>query len=539
MNLAATLSLDNKGFLNPLAGAQQAVSGAVGGMKSAFAGLAAITAGAGALGLAFLGVKKAIHEAADMETMETSFSVLLGSMDAAKARMAELSKFAAATPFELPEIAAASRTLETLTRGALSTGKGLTLVGDVASGVNQPFAEVATTVGRLYDGLMNGRPVGEAMQRLGELGVISGETRTRIEELQKTGAKGAEVWGIAEAAMGRFTGMMDKQSGTWNGLMSTLQDNITAVFREFGTPLIDALKPMLTGAITLADQLSAKAREWGTAVAEGIRTVKNLFDQGTLWEAAGLALQIGFGKAANFLIATLKAGFSALISLLGGGLTAAFKSIGDGQFWTGLGTILKGLAAQFGAAITTGISTALQGVSIFGKKIISDGTAAEMAMSAKLQSAKGAQDVRTGGQMIANSGTGQAAVAAVLAALNDFKVTFKDSKDAIDLGGLQARLEELLANAKPKPAPEMYGPPMPPPGLAAAAAGAAAGPAAAKSYIGDRLAKIGLFVGAGGPANDHARKTADNTQALRTLFTRGLEIWGRMASNPAPIATVG
>ncbi|MFR7733459.1 MAG: hypothetical protein ACLU7D_08945 [Collinsella sp.] len=52
----------------------------------------------------------------------------------------ELADFAAHTPFQqLPEIAAASRTLETLTDGALSTGQGLAMVGDVASGTNPPF----------------------------------------------------------------------------------------------------------------------------------------------------------------------------------------------------------------------------------------------------------------------------------------------------------------------------------------------------------------------------------------------------------------
>jgi hypothetical protein len=507
MNLVATLSLDNRGFLNPLAAAQGAVSGAVGGMKSAFAGLAAITAGAGALGLAFLGVKKAIGEAADMETMETSFSILLGSIGAAKDRLKELSKFAAATPFALPEIATASRTLETLTRGALSTGAGLTLVGDVASGVNQPFAEVATTVGRLYDGLMNGRPVGEAMARLGELGVISGETRGKLEELQQSGAKGAAVWSIAEAALGRFSGMMAKQSGTWNGLMSTLQDNITAVFREFGTPLIDALKPMLTGAITLADQLSAKAREWGTAVAEGITTVKSLFDQGTLWEAAGLKLKIGFADAADFLTKKLAEGFDAISS----NAPSLFASLGQ---------IFEGFGKQLAGSIQKGIAGSLRDLKIGGVYVTDHTQLNSLNMSGNRNIDEGHADVEKG-----MKGLGGGVLSGIVKGLNT------------PMDEARTQLAKLVADAKPKPVPEMYGPPMPPAALAAAAAGAAAGPAAAKSDVGDRLAKIGLFIGGGGPANEHARKTAENTSAMRTLLTKGLEIWGR--TNPAPIATVG
>ncbi len=44
-------------------------------------------------------------------------------------------------------------------------------------------------IGRLYDGLQSGRPVGEAMMRLQELGVISGDTRNQIENLQKSARK--------------------------------------------------------------------------------------------------------------------------------------------------------------------------------------------------------------------------------------------------------------------------------------------------------------------------------------------------------------
>ena len=195
-------------------------------------GLSAVTSALSGIGSAFT---KSIDAAAQMETLKTAFIPLLGSADAAQNRIEELAKFAASTPFELPEIAKASRTLETLTRGALATGDGLRLVGDIAAGTNQPFEEVATTIGRLYDGLQSGRPVGEAMQRLQELGAVSGETRTQIEELSKAG-KNTEAWLVAEEALNRFNGSMQLQSGTWTGLLSTLSDNITNAYAKFGEP---------------------------------------------------------------------------------------------------------------------------------------------------------------------------------------------------------------------------------------------------------------------------------------------------------------
>lgn len=92
------------------------------------------TAAAGATA-AIAGIGVAVGKATQMETLETAFVPLLGGIDQAKARMKDLSQFAASTPFEIPEVGKASTVLETLTKGALYTGEGLRMVGDVASRV--------------------------------------------------------------------------------------------------------------------------------------------------------------------------------------------------------------------------------------------------------------------------------------------------------------------------------------------------------------------------------------------------------------------
>ena len=232
--------------------------------KIAGFGLSAVSDSIAGIGSTFT---KAISKAAELETLETAFTPLLGSADAAKDRIAELSRFAASTPFELPEIAKASKVLETLTKGALATGDGLRLVGDVASATNQPFEEVATTIGRLYDGLQSGRPVGEAMQRLQELGAVSGDTRAQIEALSKEG-KNTEAWLLAEDALNRFSGSMELQSGTWAGLLSTLNDNIGNALAKFGEPIMDRLKPYLSGIISGVEILAEKAAGLGKYFAE-------------------------------------------------------------------------------------------------------------------------------------------------------------------------------------------------------------------------------------------------------------------------------
>ena len=116
--------------------------------------------------------KQAVAANAQFETFGVQFETLLGSAGAAQARLEELARFGVETPFELPQIVEASRTLQTFGGTALATGENLKLVGDLAAGVNQPFQSVAFWIGRMYDALENGQPFGEAAMRLQEMGIL-------------------------------------------------------------------------------------------------------------------------------------------------------------------------------------------------------------------------------------------------------------------------------------------------------------------------------------------------------------------------------
>ncbi len=67
------------------------------------------------------------------------------------------------------------------------------------------------------------------------------------------------MWSVAAAALGQFSGNMKRQSETWNGLLSNLGDNIGAVFREFGAPIMESLKPLLGEIVNYTTNLAATA----------------------------------------------------------------------------------------------------------------------------------------------------------------------------------------------------------------------------------------------------------------------------------------
>ncbi|WP_288926284.1 hypothetical protein [uncultured Akkermansia sp.] len=344
------LDLDTSGFTGGIGEARSSLDGfqafSVGSMAAVGAAVAGAALAVKGIGMAFREAKAAVAEAANRETMQTAFIPLLGSAKAAKERMAELADFAAHTPFQLPEVAAASRTLETLTDGALSTGQGLTMVGDVASGTNTPFEELAVTIGRLYSGLDSGRPVGEAMQRLQEIGAITPGVRAKLEKLQAEGKKGSEVWQVAAEDLARFSGGMELQSQTWKGKLSTLGDAWAEVRAQFGEPIMDALKPLLDDGIGTIESMASKAREIGETIAYAMRFMVESFKQGEAWNLAKLGLTLAFQESVNFLWKTLMGVCEAIPQYL----VQAFKTgvmvldiLTDASFWSMVGDALVGV----------------------------------------------------------------------------------------------------------------------------------------------------------------------------------------------------
>lgn len=206
-------------------------------------GLLALGTGGGIAGLTKLGIDMVVER----ENITMAFETLLGSADAARKRVEELTKFAGQTPFSRDDIYESSRILEVFTGGALSTSKGLKLVGDVAAGTKQDYKDVALWIGRLYDAMASGRPVGEMTARLQEMGAISGKQRAKLEQLAKSGKKISQTWPEAEKIFSRFEGQMEKMShGLGNMLLSTKSFFRENVIYRWGKGVESVIGPLLT-----------------------------------------------------------------------------------------------------------------------------------------------------------------------------------------------------------------------------------------------------------------------------------------------------
>ncbi len=279
----------NKGFRKANSGASTFLS-----TMKGFIGAQAILKG---FNMAVNGLKRLtggfINANAEMQKFTVQFTVLLGSTESAAARMKELSTFAATTPFQLPEIVEASRLLQTFGGDLLATGDSLKMVGDMAAGAGVGFQNVAMWVGRAYTNIQAGRPFGEAAMRLQELGLLSGVSRSRLEDLSDEGASAQKIWAAFREEMGKFDGMMKMQSRTFGGLMSTIRDNMDEFLRKIGAGgIFDVITDSLASfvgwinenrkaieefALMVGDSLEVTFRVLGKTLKSIIPSVKNLF----------------------------------------------------------------------------------------------------------------------------------------------------------------------------------------------------------------------------------------------------------------------
>lgn len=200
-------------------------------------------------------ITSVVQANASRETAVLQFQTLLGSAEAAQAQIKELAQFAANTPFELPEILNAARTLQTFGKSALNNKKALTSIGDAAAASGKPFEEVAFWVGRMYGSLGSGQPFAEAINRFTEMAVIGPETAAALRKISDEGTGTAETINLLFAGMDQQgAGGMKRLSASFSGMVSTMKDNWNEFKILVGQELFGALKTDLEGIAAGIDQ---------------------------------------------------------------------------------------------------------------------------------------------------------------------------------------------------------------------------------------------------------------------------------------------
>lgn len=177
------------------------------------------------------------------QQLEIYFNTMLGSADKSKQLMDELIQTAAHTPFDMSSITGGAKQLLAYGTEAKDVNKTLVQLGDIASGLNIPLGDLVylygTTVsqGRMFT--MDLRQfMGRGVPLAEELGKILHQNTTEVQESVSKGKVTSDIFKEAIANMtqagGRFGGLMEQQSKTFEGQWSNIGDSIQQMFNEIG-----------------------------------------------------------------------------------------------------------------------------------------------------------------------------------------------------------------------------------------------------------------------------------------------------------------
>lgn len=237
------------------------------GIGTAFVGLTS-AAGAGIAAVAKMG----IEYNAQMQSYQTAFTTMLGSAEKAQKLTDDLKEMAAATPLAMTDLADASQILLAFGSSAEELPDQLKRLGDVAQGDAQALGTMATAFGRIQS---NGYASLEEInmmidQGFNPLNIIAeqtGETMAEVRDRVSAGEVSFEELSnalqIATDEGGQFFNAMQNQSETFEGQMSTLEDNLSALAGTLTEDLFGSL------AENTLPQVNAWVDELMTAAEEG------------------------------------------------------------------------------------------------------------------------------------------------------------------------------------------------------------------------------------------------------------------------------
>lgn len=194
--------------------------------------------------------KSGLEYNASMQSYLTNFKVMLGSEEQAAEKLAEIRKMAASTPFSLDDLTSGTQTLLQFGIAADDTTGVLQQLGDISLG----NADKLQTLVRAYGKMSSAQKVtlenvnmmiDAGFNPLNQICTATGESMADLYKRISDGKVSfAELESAVESATsqgGQFYNGMLEASQTFNGRMSTLKDNVSALTGELTSGLFEAL----------------------------------------------------------------------------------------------------------------------------------------------------------------------------------------------------------------------------------------------------------------------------------------------------------
>lgn len=309
---------------------------------------------------------------AEMEQYTTSLEVMLGSAEKASAMIAEMREFAAKTPLTLDNVISSGSLLMSYGVDESNLIDTMTKLGDLAGGNAEKMDRITLAYGQM---LAKGKVTGEELRQMTEAGVplqtalvesigVTGEEFSKMVSAGKVGIDDLNkaITGLT-TGNGKFAGMMEKQSQTMHGMLSTLLDNLSEFMRKMGEGAFGEVK----SALQEASDLLAEWEEDGTLDrwAQGVGVLlKNLI------AFLKQAISVGLDFKEAIIAGAVALGTFKIAIGIGNVISAAVASIQHFTAATKAATTAQATFNAVGAAnpyvfIASVVLTAIAGIATF------------------------------------------------------------------------------------------------------------------------------------------------------------------------------
>ena len=261
-DLKVKISLDNSQFqsginkveqqTNTLGSSMKKLGGIVAG---AFAGKAVLDFGkkVASVGMEYNALK---------ETSQTTWETLLGSQQAAIDQLKQIENFAAKTPFSQMGVDTMAKYLHNAGFEGQAVFDQLTKIGNMGSAFGIQEDSLVEMTRQFSQVQQAGYAYTEDLNILGERGVpileeLAKQTGTTTAEVKKMASEGkitAEMYNEAiNSIAANYDDAMEKQSQTFSGMMSTLQDNLSKLAGLLTGQLFESIKGVLSVFLPLVE----------------------------------------------------------------------------------------------------------------------------------------------------------------------------------------------------------------------------------------------------------------------------------------------
>lgn len=351
-DLKVTIKLDNSEFKTGISGVEKQCNSLTKTVKKVATAIAGAFVVKKVVEFGTAIAKVGVEYNALKEQSKVTWTTLLGSQEQAISQLERIEKFAASTPFSKMGVDQMAKYLHNAGYEGDAVFDTLTKIGDMGSAFGVQEDSLVELTRQFSQVQQAGYAYTEDLNILADRGIpiyqaIADQVGVTVAEVKKMASEGkltADIYNSAIDSMAATTaGAMEAQSKTFNGMMSTLKDNLTTVAGLITEKLFSALSGLLEKLLPVVEAFANAYKETGsfkTALLEAM-------------EAMGLEKWIEFGKEVKSVCIEIK------------DLTIAFLE--NEQLITTIAIVLGTLTA---AVLAFNAATILSNASLVAQEVI-------------------------------------------------------------------------------------------------------------------------------------------------------------------------